>query len=303
MLLRIEGDVSALAAGRLQGRLELHTTADADHVTIGGANVPLEIDPTAAFAQMLGESPIVAREKASFLAGDVLPWDSASQLGALEPYRPERIPVVLIHGTVSSAARWAQMVNDLGNEPEIRRLQLWAVTYSTSSPILSALHPARPRATVDALDPDGTNACLRQMVVIGHSQGGLLARLVVAGAGIASGGILPDRSKRSRSRGIARSAAPRLLLFTRAVVRRVVFIATPHRGSTWRAARSVGSSAGCISRAHRQRRRAGRRAERTGRSPAICARCRQRGQWRQAVLHGRAGGVPTRPGVAHSIAR
>jgi len=236
MLLRIEEDASSLATGRLRGRLEIHTTADADHVAIDGTDVPLEIDPTAAFAQMLAESPIWARERAGFLAGDVLPWDSASQLGALEPYRPERIPVVLIHGTVSSAARWAQMVNDLGNEPEIRRrFQLWAFTYSTSSPILYSAMQLRETLgrTVDALDPAGTNACLRQMVLVGHSQGGLLARLMVSESGNRFWQYFsPDPFEQIVLTPASRDLLRRVAFFSPVpFVRRVVFLATPHQGS------------------------------------------------------------------------
>jgi hypothetical protein len=87
--------------------------------------------------------------------------------------------------------------------------------------------------TVDTLDPAGQDEALRQMVVIGHSQGGLLTKLTVVDSG--------DRFWRNVSRKsfeemdlepderfvIGRSTFFEPLPF----VKRVVFIATPHRGS------------------------------------------------------------------------
>ena len=104
----------------------------------------------------------------------------------LHPYRPGQIPVVLIHGTASSPARWAEMVNELDNDPVLReRVQFWLFTYNTSNPIvLSARHLRDAlRSAVTDLDPDGRDPALRHMVLIGHSQGGLLARLMVTDSG------------------------------------------------------------------------------------------------------------------------
>ena len=63
-------------------------------------------------------------------------------------------------------------------------------------------------ATIQKLDPQGTNALLRQMVVIGHSQGGLLTKLTATSTGDRSG--RPQRQTLggiSRDRGTARPAA------------------------------------------------------------------------------------------------
>ena len=99
----------------------------------------------------------------------------------MHPYRPGQIPVVLVHGTASSPARWAEMLNELQNDPILKdRIQFWLFTYNTSNPILLSardLRVALTKARQD-FDPDGRDPALRDMVLIGHSQGGLLARLV-----------------------------------------------------------------------------------------------------------------------------
>jgi hypothetical protein len=128
------------------------------------------------------------------------------------------------------------MVNDLSNEPEIRRhFQIWAFTYDTGNPILYSAMQLREALTgvVQELDPAGTDACLRQMVVVGHSQGGLLTKLTAVESG--------DRFWRNASDrpfDEVKMSPPVRDLLRRAVflsplpfVQRLVFISTPHHGS------------------------------------------------------------------------
>jgi pimeloyl-ACP methyl ester carboxylesterase len=106
-------------------------------------------------------------------------WDG---LFMMQPYRRGRIPVVLVHGKASSSARWAELFNELEGDPRIReRFQFWVYLYDTGNPI--GYSAGRLRAaltnTVQELDPDGKDPALRRMVVIGHSQGGLLCLIRV----------------------------------------------------------------------------------------------------------------------------
>ena len=78
------------------------------------------------------------------------------------------------------------MVNELQNDPVPREhMQFWLFTYNTSNPILLSASELREalRTTVADLDPDGQDPALRNVVLIGHSQGGLLARLMVTDSG------------------------------------------------------------------------------------------------------------------------
>jgi pimeloyl-ACP methyl ester carboxylesterase len=155
---------------------------------------------------------------------------------ALQPHRPGRFPVVFVHGTYSSAGRWADMINDLVSDPKIRdRFEFWFFSYATGNPIpYSAL---RLRETleeaVSQLDPEGNDPALRNMVVVGHSQGGLLAKMIA----IDTGSRLWDGISRRPLDELRLEAEARELLRRAffieplASVRRVIFIATPHRGS------------------------------------------------------------------------
>jgi pimeloyl-ACP methyl ester carboxylesterase len=154
----------------------------------------------------------------------------------MHPYRPGRIPVVLVHGTASSPARWADMINELTNDPSLRgRYQFWLFQYSTGQPILySAMQLRRALGNiVKELDPDGKDAALRRMVIAGHSQGGLLTKLMVIRSGnrfweIVSSEPFDQVEMPAETRALLREGE-----FFDPVpnVKRVVFIATPHRGS------------------------------------------------------------------------
>ena len=78
------------------------------------------------------------------------------------------------------------MYNEVLNDPVLKgRYQFWLFQYSTGQPILySALQLRRAlRAVVAEVDPEGQDAALRRMVIVAHSQGGLLAKLTAVDAG------------------------------------------------------------------------------------------------------------------------
>jgi hypothetical protein len=96
------------------------------------------------------------------------------------------IPVVFVHGTASSPARWAEMANELLGDPAIAsRYQLWFFIYNSGNPIpLSAMRLRESLVAVRKdVDPDGKDPALNDMVVIGHSQGGLLTKMTVVDSG------------------------------------------------------------------------------------------------------------------------
>jgi pimeloyl-ACP methyl ester carboxylesterase len=233
--LRIENPWEQLKTKRLRAKLELYRTFETEIVQVGDRRVPLEAEPTAALAYMLGGSEAWDLELGGFLFGDILRQRTPTQLGALEPYQPGRIPVVFVHGTASSAARWAEMFNELQNDPRIRpRYQFWFFTYETGNPILYSAMRLREtlEAAVATLDPGSRDSALREMVLIGHSQGGLLVKLMVVDLEAALradfGSVLERPGLSDEARDLARRiVAVRPLPF----VRRVLFVATPHRGS------------------------------------------------------------------------
>jgi pimeloyl-ACP methyl ester carboxylesterase len=233
-LLRIESLSEGLAGGQLRGQIEIYPANSASTTEIGGRTVPLELEPTAALAYQLEGAPIWDTELGSFLSALLPPFPEG--LAMLHPYRPGRVPVVLIHGTASSPARWADLVNELQNDPKLRdRIDFWLFTYNTSNPILLSASDLRAslRRFVQELDPLGCDPILRQVVLIGHSQGGLLTRLMVTDSGsrfwIAVTGVPFEKVEATPE---TRALLERAMFFEPLpFVTRVVFVATPHRGS------------------------------------------------------------------------
>jgi hypothetical protein len=224
-----------LRAGHVRAALELYPGYGEETITVGKRRVPLEAEPTAALALGLTEANIWSREVSGFLRGaDVI--DERARLASTRPYRRGLIPVVFVHGTTSSAARWAQLYNELDNDRRLHaRYQFWFFSYSTGNPIIYSamlLRESLERA-VKQLDPEGKDPALRRMIIIGHSQGGLLTKTTVVESGDAfwrnvSRKPLDELQMSDETRDLLRRAA---LIHPLPFVRRVIFVATPHGGS------------------------------------------------------------------------
>ncbi len=236
LLLRLEDPRSHLATGHLRGRLEVHTDEADEAVSVAGRELPLEADHSAALAATLDEVRPWEDELARFL-GRALRLEDEARLFAWMPHRPGRIPIVFIHGTASDPSVWANMVNDLEADPEIRRrFEYWFFRYDSGNPILYSAFQLRRalRHAVALLDPKRSDPCLRELVLVGHSQGGLLTKLMVVDPGdvfwrrlvgpipFAQAELAPD-TRALLEEGLFFHPLP--------FVRRVVFISTPHHGS------------------------------------------------------------------------
>jgi pimeloyl-ACP methyl ester carboxylesterase len=236
-LLRLPEARRALVQGEpLAGRLELHLAWDAETVSIAGEQVPLENEPTAALALTFTGLPVMEIETFGFLGRLTGLLRERPPLVSATPYKPGLIPVVFVHGTASSIVRWAEMYNRLLADPEIRsRFQFWFFQYDSGNPIpLSALRLREELgAAVARLDPEGRDPALRRMILIGHSQGGLLVKMQVISSGdriwnAASRKPLDELQLSDETRDLLRRS---LFVEPLPEVSRVVFICTPHRGS------------------------------------------------------------------------
>lgn len=232
--MRLENMPEGIATGHVHGRLELYSADQATSVDAATQTVPLELEPSATLAYMLEGAPVWATERSGFLAANLRPFPEG--LAMLHPYRRGRVPVVLIHGTASSPARWADMINELQNDPVLREhIQFWLLTYNTSNPILlsaSELREALSR-TLAEIDPDNQDPALRNLVLVGHSQGGMLARLLVTDSGTRFWDAAVNVPLEQLEMTPATRALLQKTMFFAPLpnVTRVVFIATPHRGS------------------------------------------------------------------------
>lgn len=235
LLLSVASPRKQIASGHVAGTLALFNLFDTGSIMLSGERVPLEYNQTATLAVSLAETAIWKTELRGFLKGTMLD-QTQPRLVSIEPHRAGRMPVVLVHGTASSPFRWADMINDLLEDPQIRdHFEFWIFTYETGNPIpysafllRDALHQA-----IASLGSEATDPALDHVVLIGHSQGGLLAKMLVIDPGDQiwnriSSRPLNDLKLEAESRNLLRRA---LFPMDDKQIDRVIFIATPHRGS------------------------------------------------------------------------
>jgi pimeloyl-ACP methyl ester carboxylesterase len=195
-------------------------------VKLGSTGYPLAADFTAPIVAQIAD----INEFQIAITGLVHPGGLDSKLILLEPYDPDRIPVILIHGLNSHPRMWKDVLNDLRADPKLRgRYQFMLFYYPTGWPIVYS--SMRLRQELTALE--SLVGPPKKMVLIGHSMGGLLSRLQV---------ISPDRKIWDAQYGAdadrlyqklpAGHLARRVALFSaNPNIGREIYICTPHRGS------------------------------------------------------------------------
>jgi pimeloyl-ACP methyl ester carboxylesterase len=157
-------------------------------------------------------------------------------LSLMRPYARGKIPVVFVHGLWVNPWSWHRMIEALQGDPAIGgRYQFWTFGYSTGDPIPYSAHLLRRDLDEvrQRLDPGRSDPAFDRMVFVGHSMGGLLSKMMAVEAGDRLWRVVSDRpigamSGEKDDIDLFRSG---LLFGARPEVRRVVYIATPHRGS------------------------------------------------------------------------
>jgi len=231
VFLRIEGDIRDLKEGA-QGRIELYSSYGKRVVAINDKEVPLENDLSAHLARTLDQPFLWKIGSRGFFKGAV----AKSGIYPVQPYSPGRIPVVFVHGTFSSPVWWAEMFNTLRSDSVLwEKYQFWFYLYDSGKPIVLSIVDLRESLSnmVAAIDPEGNDNALKEMVVVGHSQGGLLTKVTAVETGDAL-------IRATTNKGIdelylnadEQAIAERYLIYSPLpFVSRVIFISTPHRGS------------------------------------------------------------------------
>ena len=234
-ILRVEGDLATLNANAERATLELYSTKDTATVqSKDGIAIPLESDLTTPLAYRMEGSSAFDLNLGVFLGKE--PNTIPDGLYMTEAYRPGKIPVVLVHGTASSPVWWVELLNTLTADPQIReRYQFWYFVYTSNKPV--AMSAAELRDALNekmaALDPQGKYMALQQMVVAGHSQGGLLTKFTAVDTGDSLVQSLTGKDLASLDMPEEKKAQIGRLLVVKPLpfVKTVIFFSTPHRGS------------------------------------------------------------------------
>ena len=200
----------------------------ADRTTLGDHNFPLAVDLSAATAMLiaherperLGFSRVIRPEA----------YAETARLSQLQQFDPARTPVIFVHGLQETPAGWTTMINSLHEDAWIRKhYQFWVFSYPSG-------YPYPYSATLLRRDLDGIKRTFpthKRIVLIGHSMGGMICRLMITDAGDKIWrdifGTSPQQTPLS---GEGRDLLENSIVFNhRPEVKRVIFISTPHRGS------------------------------------------------------------------------
>jgi len=157
-------------------------------------------------------------------------YEQRAGLYMLEPYDPDRIPVIFVHGLMSVPQQWVPTIAAVESDPELHgRYQFWAFAYPTGDPILiSALKLRESLEQVYKLYPK-----TKDMVLISYSLGGLLAQMQA----VTTGRVLWDDVFQGDANRLYAAVPPDNLMKKALIfeanprVRRIVFICVPHRGT------------------------------------------------------------------------
>jgi pimeloyl-ACP methyl ester carboxylesterase len=217
-------------------RLQLHDPRESDGFVVGETLLPLETDLSTPLASFLSNPDLKLLDTWGFLRPDRA--HSVAGLYMVQPYDPDRIPVLMVHGLWSSPMTWMEMFNDLQADPEIlRRYQFWFYLYPTGEPL--AFSAAHLREELDQVrkdcDPSLSNRNLDSMVVVGHSMGGLISHmLTIDSSDRLWNSVSRIPVEQIRAREEEKSEIRRVFFFqSNASVQRIVTIASPYGGSRY----------------------------------------------------------------------
>ena len=203
-----------------------------DSVVVAGQRYPLAANFSAPYGLWLAENNLGASAYLTLIDRDnsiIMP-----QLYKLEPYNPNKKVIVLVHGLASSPEAWIRLTNDIMGDSVLREhFQVWQVFYSTNMPILESHYQinALVRQAFQKLDPKADAA--HDAVLIGHSMGGIIARLMVSDADLtrqAKQVLKPDQFKRFTEEPLFRD---RFMIHPVDNFSRAIFLSAPHRGTDY----------------------------------------------------------------------
>ena len=219
-----------------EARLRFYNPMTVPALDVGDRTLPLAANLTAPLQFSLTDSTVDENgpHKLTLSASG----EDESRLFFINRYDKTKVPVVFVHGLRSGPVIWKNAVNKLLADPDLRRrYQPVCFVYPSGLPIPTSAARLREllKASREKLDPGHKDAGFDQVVLMGHSMGGLLARMQV----IDSGKEFWRSFYAASPQKIAAEVNPRtqkmvkkaLLFQHQPNVKSVVFISTPHQGS------------------------------------------------------------------------
>src|SRR5262249_19128078 len=179
-LWRIEPAASEAQTARV-AHLCFYDAMNVEAIDLNGVQVPLAADFTAPFGLLISRTVLKSIGLSQTFAAER--WLDEAGFYMTEPFDPHKIPIITVHGLLSSPITWINLQNDLMDDPVVcQHYQIWHFFYPPGLPILVSAQLFREKleALYTFFDPHGQFPALQNAVVIAHSMGGLLTKTVVA---------------------------------------------------------------------------------------------------------------------------
>ncbi|MHB8138786.1 MAG: esterase/lipase family protein [Smithellaceae bacterium] len=205
-----------------------------ESIYLAGTQIPLAANFTSGYGLWLARSGFAAQSLLTLIGkGEVL---EMPRIYLMQPYNPDRRIVIMLHGLASSPEAWINVANEvLGDETLRQSFQIWQVYYPTNAPIAFNNTAIRKviKQTLEHFDPDGTAQASRNVMLVGHSIGGILSRLMVSSSDdrLWNAFLKKYPLEGSRLERVRKKLGPYLSFEPLPQISRVIFIATPHKGT------------------------------------------------------------------------
>jgi len=216
--------------------LAFYDSRDVETITVEGMTAPLAADFSAPFAYLVSKTSL----KSINLEGTIGADEAVEKSGIamVDPYDPMRIPLITVHGLLSSPATWIDVHNELMGDPLIRKkYQIWHFNYPPGAPIFYSAKLFREKLDqlMQFLEPQSPKSKLKSAVVLSHSMGGLLSRTVVGNSGDEMWNTIfsepPEKMAEFLTPEEIEEIRKTLYFDRKPFIKRVIFVAVPHRGS------------------------------------------------------------------------
>jgi len=215
-----------------------------EQVSMAGKNYPLAGNFSTPYGLWLAQNNL---GKAAYLT--LINRDdqvTMPHLYMLEPYNPNKKVIVLVHGLASSPEAWIRLTNDIMGDNVLREnYQVWQVFYSTNMPIIESRFQIYALINQTFAQVDDKAAAKKDAVLIGHSMGGIIARLLVSDANVTQKALSLMNNRQLGKYQKLPIVSQRLVIQDIPNFNRAIFLAAPHRGTKYadrwftRAARKI----------------------------------------------------------------
>ncbi|MGP4863144.1 esterase/lipase family protein [Psychrobacter sp. T6-5] len=180
-LIKPSGDsvLDVLSSRKLD--IHLYNPYQTETVNILNDNYPLAANFSAGYGMWLAENQLDSVGYLNLITRQ--PDARLPKLFMLEPYDPDKRVIIMLHGLASSPATWVNLTNDILNDDKLRdNYQVWQIFYPTNLPILENRYQIQQliNTTYEQTDPTGQNRASKNSVIISHSMGALIARMMLS---------------------------------------------------------------------------------------------------------------------------